>query len=218
MKKILFAIALTACASSAFAAISGSKHDFVGGDAANVTAYGTAVLGTTSCQFCHTPHKASTTNAAAPLWNRADLAAGVLFTMYDSTKISATVAGAPGSASLTCLSCHEGSVAIGQTLNSATSLLSDEQRHRRHRHDEGRDEPERRSPRRDHVPDPRRHEQVPGRQLHRGRELHALRQQGRVRDLPRPARSDERELPPLGGGGPLQRVPPRQVTGTIAQA
>ncbi len=44
--------------------------------------------------------------------------------MYDSTKISATVAATPGSASLTCLSCHEGSVAIGQTLNSATSLLS----------------------------------------------------------------------------------------------
>lgn len=124
MKKILFVAAFAAYASSALAAISGSKHDFVGGNAGNVTVYGTEATGTTSCQFCHTPHKASTTNAAAPLWNRAELGATVLFTMYDSTKISATVAATPGSASLTCLSCHEGSVAIGQTLNSATSLLS----------------------------------------------------------------------------------------------
>lgn len=124
MKKILVAAAVAAFATTAFANIATTKHDFVGGNAANVTAYGTAAVGTTSCQFCHTPHKASTTMAVAPLWNRADLPAAVQFTMYDQTKVNGNVAATPGQASLTCLSCHEGSAAIGQTLTSAGNLLS----------------------------------------------------------------------------------------------
>ena len=124
MKKILVAAAFVAYASSALANIATTKHDFVGGNAANVTAYGTAATGTTSCQFCHTPHKASATMAAAPLWNRADLGAAVQFTMYDQTKVNGNVSGTPGQASLTCLACHEGSAAIGQTLTSTGNLLT----------------------------------------------------------------------------------------------
>ena len=67
------------------------------------------------CIFCHTPHNA---NPAAPLWNHA-LSAGVTYTPYSSTTMKAA-AGAPTGSSKLCLSCHDGTVAIGATLFRGT--------------------------------------------------------------------------------------------------
>lgn len=72
------------------------------------------------CGFCHSPHTEA--GGIAPLWNRGN-AAGP-FTMYNSA-ISATmdmtVAAAPASISLACLSCHDGVTALDQLINGAGS-------------------------------------------------------------------------------------------------
>ncbi|MBF0283570.1 MAG: hypothetical protein HQL51_03830 [Magnetococcales bacterium] len=65
------------------------------------------------CVFCHTPHGA--TNAVgAPLWNRK--LSNATYTTYNSSSIQASVselAQGPGGTSKLCLSCHDGTVAIG---------------------------------------------------------------------------------------------------------
>lgn len=63
------------------------------------------------CIFCHTPHNAS---PRAPLWNRDD--PGSTYIPY----ISSTAVAAPGQptgASILCLSCHDGTIALGQVLS-----------------------------------------------------------------------------------------------------
>jgi hypothetical protein len=73
-----------------------------------------ATTETQICVFCHTPHKA---NAAAmvPLWNRE--LSGETYTdltlLYDSESMNAITAAPEGSSKL-CLSCHDGTMAIGR--------------------------------------------------------------------------------------------------------
>jgi len=59
------------------------------------------------CIFCHTPHRASQTYA---LWNR-DLPP-VTYNLYTSTTLEATLK-QPVGASRLCLSCHDGTTALG---------------------------------------------------------------------------------------------------------
>lgn len=59
------------------------------------------------CAFCHTPHSASTTRA---LWNR-DLPP-TIYNLYTSSTLEATLK-QPTGASRLCLSCHDGTTALG---------------------------------------------------------------------------------------------------------
>lgn len=68
------------------------------------------------CIFCHTPHNSS---PSAPLWNRRD--PGNTYTPYTSSTAKAT-AGQPTGASLTCLSCHDGTIALGDLLSKTTRV------------------------------------------------------------------------------------------------
>src|SRR5512138_1139960 len=109
MKRLFFALALSvALAPSARAesggSVVGSKHDL------SVTGPGPirAVSETNPCTFCHIPH-----NAAARLSNRPDPKSGYL--PYDSSTMSAKP-GAPTGASRICLSCHDGTIAVGRTV------------------------------------------------------------------------------------------------------
>lgn len=71
------------------------------------------------CVYCHTPHGANTTMLSAPLWNRTNqVAMGTTYTLYGGGLSSAgqTVT-QPGISSLTCLSCHDGTVAIDSIIN-----------------------------------------------------------------------------------------------------
>src|SRR5262249_4811767 len=66
--------------------------------------------GTTEiCIFCHAPHN---TDPAPPLWNH--MQSGTTYTPYTSTTMAATPGAPTGSAKL-CLSCHDGTVAVGAT-------------------------------------------------------------------------------------------------------
>ncbi|MGE3182049.1 MAG: cytochrome c3 family protein [Phycisphaerae bacterium] len=68
------------------------------------------------CIFCHTPHNAS---PAAPLWNRHN--PRTHYRIYQSSTTDARV-DQPGAASKLCLSCHDGSIAIGLTRGSETPI------------------------------------------------------------------------------------------------
>ncbi|MBL8881220.1 MAG: cytochrome c3 family protein, partial [Phycisphaerales bacterium] len=59
------------------------------------------------CIFCHTPHGAS---GEAPLWNRTS--SGANYTTYLSSTTKAAI-GQPTGSSRLCLSCHDGTIALG---------------------------------------------------------------------------------------------------------
>jgi predicted CXXCH cytochrome family protein len=59
------------------------------------------------CDFCHSPHRSG---QALPVWNR-DLP-GVTYITYQSSSLKAAV-GQPNGTSKLCLSCHDGTIALG---------------------------------------------------------------------------------------------------------
>jgi Doubled CXXCH motif (Paired_CXXCH_1) len=82
-----------------------------------------AAGGTTEvCVFCHTPHGATQADASgtplrAPLWNRR-VPDGSTYTPYTSSSLDAQsildgLNATPGGSSKLCLSCHDGTLAIG---------------------------------------------------------------------------------------------------------
>ncbi len=81
----------------------------------NLSMYGPGpvkALSTTEiCIFCHTPHNSS---PDFPLWNRED--PGENYDLYGSPTVIATI-GQPTGGSRLCLSCHDGTIAIGSLLN-----------------------------------------------------------------------------------------------------
>lgn len=106
MKRWLaFSATLAACLAfglaPAFAAgITASKHDL------SSAGYGSTEL----CIFCHTPHGAMT-STSGPLWNHTPTTA--TYTLYGGGVLSnGHVVNPPGPASMSCLSCHDGTVAI----------------------------------------------------------------------------------------------------------
>ena len=66
------------------------------------------------CIFCHTPHYGDT---KAPLWNRRET--GMTYTLYNSATSSTLQAspGQPDGSSILCLSCHDGTIALGSVLS-----------------------------------------------------------------------------------------------------
>ncbi len=89
--------------------VRGTKH--------NLSVTGPGTVKSTSenqvCVFCHTPHGA--TPGVAPIWNRR--LGTTTYTPYASSSLDAqAIQGAleqPGGSSKLCLSCHDGTVAIG---------------------------------------------------------------------------------------------------------
>ena len=63
------------------------------------------------CIFCHTPHNAQPQSA---LWNRQF--PDMHYRIYDSSTTDARI-GQPSGPSKMCLSCHDGSVALGNLLS-----------------------------------------------------------------------------------------------------
>jgi len=88
-----------------------SKHDFSVGSSATIRSG--AEQGT--CVFCHSPHAA---NPSVPLWNHTQSSV-TNYGVYSSTTLKAEV-GLPtaSDSSKLCLSCHDGTVALGDTINN----------------------------------------------------------------------------------------------------
>lgn len=92
--------------------IRNTKHNL------SVTGTGTikAVDETEICIFCHTPHSKQ---AAQQLWNRQPTTA--TYTLYSSdylTSMSYSTPNQPNAKSKLCLSCHDGTIAIGTVYNT----------------------------------------------------------------------------------------------------
>ncbi len=112
-----FALIL-AFSSGAIAAIADSKHNLSTSGPGTVIATGE----TQTCVFCHTPHGANQ-SAGAPLWNHALSTA--TYTPYYSLSLDANpLPGPPGASSKVCLSCHDGTLAVGTVgvLNGKTGV------------------------------------------------------------------------------------------------
>ena len=68
------------------------------------------------CVFCHAPHNARTTG---PLWNKND--PGASYTLYTSSTMNAAV-GQPDGTSIMCLSCHDGTIALGSVVSTPAMI------------------------------------------------------------------------------------------------
>ncbi len=68
------------------------------------------------CIFCHAPHRART---QFPLWNREDSRSTYL--TYSSSTFKGTVSQPNGSTKL-CLSCHDGTIALGKVVSLSTEI------------------------------------------------------------------------------------------------
>ncbi|MBF0263521.1 MAG: hypothetical protein HQL97_16980, partial [Magnetococcales bacterium] len=98
-----------------------SNTDYAGGPTRTVK----ATTEDQVCVFCHTPHAATQASGVnAPLWNRQLSTSS--YTTYESTSIDADISElrqGPGGTSKLCLSCHDGTLALGSVnvLNGQTS-------------------------------------------------------------------------------------------------
>src|ERR1043166_742205 len=109
---IIWVSVLTFCASAhGVDTILGSKHDLSVASPASIK----AVTESEVCIFCHTPHRAGET----PLWNHTLSAA--TYIPYTSSTIKAAI-GQPTGSSKRCLSCHDGTVALGMVNNRSTPI------------------------------------------------------------------------------------------------
>ena len=101
------ALVLAVAGTAAAQGMLGSKHNL------SVTGPGEirATSETEVCVFCHTPHNAT---PSAPLWNKA--LSGQSYSPYASNTLQSTV-GQPNGYSRLCLSCHDGSLAVGAVIN-----------------------------------------------------------------------------------------------------
>lgn len=74
------------------------------------------------CIFCHTPHNS---NPQAPLWNKSN--PGQTYTMYDNSVSSTSDIPAsstqPDGSSILCLSCHDGTIALGSVAGTVTDIF-----------------------------------------------------------------------------------------------
>jgi predicted CXXCH cytochrome family protein len=113
--------------SDAIAAIAEGRHNL---SATSGSGNRTTDAGGEICVFCHTPHGADVSVAGAPLWNkRFTNGIGAAYTPYATTTTldgafatdGTGTGGFLSSASLACLSCHDGSQAIDNLLNAPGS-------------------------------------------------------------------------------------------------
>jgi predicted CXXCH cytochrome family protein len=112
----LIAAMIAACmallAGPAHAGLLTSKHNL------SVSGTGTVKAATEVqiCVFCHAPHNAA---PSSPLWNRRT--PGSTYVPYTSSTAKAS-AGQPTGGSLMCLSCHDGTIALGDLLSRQTPV------------------------------------------------------------------------------------------------
>ncbi len=106
------AIALAAAASAQPTSVVGGPHNLSAGGTGPVR----AASETEVCIFCHAPHN---TSPIQPLWNRALPPDG--YSIYTSRALDANP-GQPTGASKMCLSCHDGTIALGAVVSRGAPI------------------------------------------------------------------------------------------------
>ncbi len=90
----------------------GSKHNLSASGQGTIRASAESQV----CIFCHAPHNAA---PQAPLWNRRD--PGGQYDTYTSTTLK-VAPGQPSGASRLCLSCHDGTIALGEVISRPADI------------------------------------------------------------------------------------------------
>ncbi len=117
-KWLVCVISVCGFSASATADIASTKHNLSTSGPGPVK----AVSETRICVFCHTPHGA---NPSIPLWNRdVSYQSGIVYVPYSSATLNASP-GQPTGATKLCLSCHDGTVAVGQLLRNPAVSMTD---------------------------------------------------------------------------------------------
>jgi predicted CXXCH cytochrome family protein len=93
--------------------ISNTKHNLSSAGSGSVKASTEGEI----CVFCHIPHAAAVT----PLWNRNNPASYSSGNLYTSSTTNATI-GQPDGTSVKCLSCHDGTIALGHVTSRTTDI------------------------------------------------------------------------------------------------
>ena len=106
---ILFNVVAAICAGQS---VVDSKHNLSVSGPGTVTATSESEV----CIFCHTPHNS---NPRKPLWNKAD--PGIIYDLYGSSTLDADL-GQPDGSSILCLSCHDGTIALGNILSRTEEI------------------------------------------------------------------------------------------------
>jgi predicted CXXCH cytochrome family protein len=97
---------------NAKSSIINSKHDFRTTSSAQIR----SATGQDACVFCHTPHNAA---PGSYLWNHKLSTRD--FPVYSSSTLQSTVTPIqPQDVSKLCLSCHDGTIALGDTVNDGS--------------------------------------------------------------------------------------------------
>jgi predicted CXXCH cytochrome family protein len=109
---LCLAVVLSVTSSAAIAGITDTKH--------NLSKSGPGTIKATSeeriCVFCHTPHNAF---PQTPLWNKNIEARN--YTLYSSTTMVAAMS-LPTGPSRLCLSCHDGTLALGEVRKPSSAI------------------------------------------------------------------------------------------------
>lgn len=125
MKKAFILIAVFTLVASigaqAAAVILDGPHDLTTATG-KVTAANAVTNVNETCGFCHVPHNGDMSINTMPLWNHAATSGTAAFTNYTSPTLNATIT-APGTGSLRCLGCHDGSTALGATVQMGGQLF-----------------------------------------------------------------------------------------------
>jgi predicted CXXCH cytochrome family protein len=98
-----------------------ARADSVVNSVHNLTVNGPGSIKATAesdvCIFCHTAHRS---NGETPLWNH-NMSGVTNYIVYSSPTLKAVV-GQPNGSSRLCLSCHDGTVALGSVNSSTTTI------------------------------------------------------------------------------------------------
>jgi len=102
-------------------AVCPARADSILGTPHDLSASGTGTLKASTesgvCIFCHTVHRA---NGEQPLWNHA-MSSVTNYIVYQSPTLKAVV-GQPNGSSRLCLSCHDGTVALGMVSSRSNPI------------------------------------------------------------------------------------------------
>lgn len=111
---------LFASALAGLCTLAGAQFQSVVDSPHNLSAFGPGTIRATSesqvCIFCHAPHNSS---PVKPLWNRAMPVDA--YTIYTSRSLDAKP-GQPTGTSKMCLSCHDGTIALGAVFSQPTPI------------------------------------------------------------------------------------------------